>query len=159
VLLRDPVDRAISHFHYETKKGREDRPMTEALDPDAAGLQHEEAALRSGAVDRSWVHQRYSYLERGVYVRQLERYLEHFDADQMKIVQSERFFEDTGEVFREVLEFLDAPVRPDQFPAFAPYNPQDYDPPPPTLAGALREYFRPHNRALFELLGRSFDWE
>lgn len=57
------------------------------------------------------------YTERIKYGEHLERFLQHFRRDQIKIIIYEDFSRDNAKVFREILEFLDvdSEFRPDSF--------------------------------------------
>lgn len=50
---------------------------------------------------------RFSYLTRGRYAEQLERWFDHFDQSQVLILRSEDMFNDPPEIYASILEFLD----------------------------------------------------
>ena len=82
-MLRNPVDRAYSHYWHRVKTGR----ATHSFEHE---LQHGPSTL----------------VLRGFYRRQLERYLRWFSRDQLKIVLFEDFVDDTQAVVDEVCSFL-----------------------------------------------------
>lgn len=100
-ILRDPADRAYSHYCHFTRTGQESLSFWEAL-------QCEDKRLRRG-----WFWPR--YVEAGRYYEQLSTYLKYFDASNLKIFLFRNFVEDTENVYREILDFLevDTDFRPD----------------------------------------------
>src|SRR5918994_1595947 len=103
-LLRNPIDRALSHYHHEVRGGREALSLEEALDREAERLAGEEERLVSQPDYYSYNHHRYAYTRRGLYLEQLRRWEQHFPRSQMLIIQSERLFADpvgtTAAVYR-----------------------------------------------------------
>lgn len=152
-LLRNPADRAISQYHHERRKGREDRPLEEALALEPTRLA---AAAREASPYDSRAHRSHSYVARGRYAEQLERWLEWFPRERLLVLSSEDFFHDPGAVYRRLLEFLWLPRwEPPVFPrrnagAYA----GDAD-----LRGRLTAAFRADNARLYALLERDFGWD
>jgi hypothetical protein len=154
VLLRNPTERAISHYFAEVRKLREHASMRIAM-------QQEETILAPiiEACDYLNVDFRnYSYKSRGLYKQQLDRYFECFDQEQMLILQSEKLFSDPNNTMNQVLDFLG-------LKRFSPFdfqarnvgsNKLDID---PTIYQELNNYFKPYNEELFESLNRRFDWD
>lgn len=77
MILRHPVDRALSHYRWETRMGNETLPMLEAF-------QHEYARL---AGDNRHGFEHYGYVERGKYDDQLSRIYQFFSEGQVLICQ------------------------------------------------------------------------
>lgn len=158
-LLRNPVDRAISHYNHEVKWGHEDRPIEEALDPSGVSLHHEEYALRAGRIEYSYVHHHYGYLDRGRYERQVKRYLDLFPPDRMLFIQSEELFSRPGEVYGDVLGFLGVPESQRRTPDFKTHNPGRYHrEEPPSLRDRLRDFYSACNQNLSDMIGREITW-
>jgi len=76
VLLRNPVERAYSHYHHIVKLGHESLTIEEAIKSEKERLDGETEKILSG--EFSFNHQHYSYLARGIYVDQLIQYFELF---------------------------------------------------------------------------------
>jgi len=156
VLLRNPVDRAYSHYQHQVRKGREELSFEEAIDAEPDRVQPPEEAMASGDLHYSEDHRIYSYLLRGMYARQLNRWFEYFDRGHFHVMQSERFFEDTSKTYRDLLGFFDlAEHEPDEYQQVSA---GDYDPMDDETRRQLEEFFEPHNQKLYELLDREFDW-
>jgi hypothetical protein len=110
ILLRDPVERTLSHYWHEVRGGREHLPLREALEVEPERLRGREAALRGGAPQcRHRDHQVFSYLDRSRYAPQVARYLERFPARQVLVVRSELLFGDDGATKQRIGEFLGLP--------------------------------------------------
>lgn len=155
-LLRDPVARAVSHHNYLHRRGIEPLGLEAALASEQARLAGEEARLAKPGY-QSWSHQHHSYVTRGRYAEQLERWLAHFDRDQLLVLCAEDLFARPLDVYREVLAFLELPdFDPGPMPArnAFPYG-SDYA----EVRASLRAYYRPHNERLYALLGRDFGWD
>ncbi len=72
VLLRNPVDRAYSHYHYEVKHGREQLTFEEAIDAEPGRLAGELDKMLQDEGYFSVHYGRHAYLRRGIYVEQLK---------------------------------------------------------------------------------------
>src|SRR5215208_2982640 len=135
-LLRNPIDRAYSHYQMQVKRGTEPSPFEEAIE------------------------QQYSYVSRGIYVDQLLRWFEFFSKEQMLILKSEDFFERPVETLKVVLTFLDLPDWQPEAPDLqqrrhtGAYR-QKMD---PSTRQRLEAYFEPYNQRLYECLDVDFGW-
>ncbi len=94
-LLRNPVDRAYSHYIHHLRLGAETLPFEEAIADEASRLEGEAEKLMRHDDYRSLNHQYYSYLSRGIYSNQLERWLTLFPKDQLLIIGAEELKEQT----------------------------------------------------------------
>src|SRR5690606_121408 len=72
VALRNPTERAYSHYHHEKRKRREPLSFEEALAQEDQRLAGEGERIINGSVTSSFTHQHYSYKARGNYARQLK---------------------------------------------------------------------------------------
>jgi Sulfotransferase domain len=156
-VLRDPVERAFSHYQHELRERRESLSFPEAIDREAERLAGEEERLAADGDYYSYNHHRYSYTRRGLYLEQLRRWTRHFPRSQLLVLQSEQLFRDPAGASASVYRFLGVrPHRLEHYPAFFPGN---YDREmPPALRTRLSEYFAPHNRELYRWLGEDFGW-
>jgi hypothetical protein len=136
-LLRNPIDRAFSHYQMQVKRGTEPRTFEEAIE-----------------------QQDSSYMSRGIYVDQLLRWFEFFGKEQMLILKSEDFFERPVETLKVVLTFLDLPDwQPEaselQQRRHSGTYTQKMD---PSTRQRLEAYFEPYNQRLYECLDVDFGW-
>jgi hypothetical protein len=155
-LLRDPVERAYSHYNQRVRRGKEPLPFSEAVVREADRIAGELVRLQRDETYASRIHRYPSYLARGIYADQLAKWLRVFPREQLLILTSEDFFSDTPRVFSQVLEFIGLPSwAPPQFDAF---NPGTYSDMEPSMKRWLVEYFAPHNERLYQLVGRDLGW-
>ncbi len=149
VLLRDPVERALSHYWHERRMGTETEPLERALELEASRLEGETERVASGRT--SFAHRHYSYAARGEYAPQLCRWFDTVGRDRVLVLESERLFADPATP-SSVLDRLALAPMDRAFPALNAARRTD-------AAGAaararLERHFERHNEALFDLLGR-----
>ena len=136
-LLRNPVDRAYSHYQMQVKRGTEPRTFEEAIE-----------------------QQHSSYVSRGIYVDQLLRWFEVYSKEQMLVLKSEDFFKRPVETLKVVLAFLDLP---DWEPEASELQQRRHSGTykqimDPSTRQQLEAYFEPHNQRLYEYLDIDFGW-
>ncbi len=158
-VLRNPITRALSHYEHEVRGGRESLSFSEAIERESERLAGEEERLRGDPTYYSWNHHRYGYTRRGLYMQQLRRWLEYYPRSQLLVIQSEWLFRDPAAATAAVLAFLG--LRDHRLERYEEtYQKGKYERAmPEELRGRLAAYFEPHNRELFEFLGREFDWK
>jgi len=165
VLLRDPVERAVSHYRHMVRLGFETLPFREAIEVEARRTAADLEALRRDPLHQARDLLRFSYVARGRYAEQLERWMEVFPRDRFLIVRSEDLFRDPGAVYERVITFLGLPLwRPRVFPNVTVARAKTSSLPPfaevtPDARARLREAFAPHDERLYALIGRDFGWE
>ena len=108
VLLRDPVERALSQYFHSCRLGLERLPLEEALAVEPERLQSAPAALRA-ADGKHKSHQEHSYLSRSRYELQLPAWEELYSKSQLLVMRSEDFFTQPGKSWVRLLKFLDLP--------------------------------------------------
>jgi hypothetical protein len=150
VQLRDPVERAMSHWAFSTDGGLETRSLADALGENLEGPLPWDPARTSVSP--------FAYLERGRYVEYLGPWLDRFGGDVGVL-----FLEETlGDP--DALGALYAGLGVDA--GFRPPTPDDavnesHEDKPALdddLLVRLREHFRDSDRALSQLLGRPLPW-
>jgi hypothetical protein len=156
VLLRNPVERAYSHYHHEVKLKVETLSFEEAIAKEEERLGGEIAKMLKDQQYQSFNHRHFSYLSRGVYVDQLNTVFKLFSRNQILILKSEDFFTRTADVLEETCSFLQ--LTPRQSSGFDRLNEGRYSKMKPEMQEFLRAYFAPHNQRLYECLGRDFGW-
>ena len=97
VLLRDPVERALSQYFHARRHGFETLSLETAL------LKEEERLALGGI----YSNQKHSYLSRSRYIEQLERFEDLFGKKRMLVVRSEDLFSGKDEWWERVQSFLD----------------------------------------------------
>lgn len=155
-LVRNPVDRALSHYHHEVALGREPLSFEDALAAEDERLRGEVDRMLAdpGYFSREWWG--HTYKARGRYAEQLERWLAVFPAEQLLVVPSDDLSADPAGTHARVLEFLDA--RPHRLDSYPRVYERQYEPMSPETRERLAAEFEEPNRRLYELLGRDLGW-
>lgn len=141
VMLRNPVDRAWSHYYHWKNKN-----------------QHPIEVLKNKSSE---------YTQKGIYWKQLERWFEFFNRKQFLIIRSEDFFIDPKLIITQCFEFLSLKPYNISRKAITYWDPKreylvsrrKYGVPPPRIINWLRNFYAPHNLRLEELLNRKFGWD
>jgi len=155
-LVRDPVARAYSHYQHEVALGREPLSFEDALAAESERTRGEEASLVADpkAFSRAWWD--HTYVARGLYADQLERWLAIFPPEQLLVVRSEDLGERPAETYAEILAFLGA--APHGLQEYPRIFGREYADMPPETRLALAARFAEPNRRLEALLGRDLGW-
>lgn len=156
VLLRDPVERAFSHYRHAVRTGREKLSFEDALDAEEKRLAGEHRKLVTVPGYYSFAHQWYSYQSRGLYAEQLERWWESFDRQRLLVLKAEDLFDDPAATMTRVLEFLGMPPR--DLGLLPHRNRGDGETIRPDTRAELQRFFDPHNQRLYRLLGWDLGW-
>lgn len=156
VILRDPVQRAVSHWAHLFRDGREQRPLADMIDQELAEPPGVPAELSGDdpAITR-WL--RSHVLHHGTYSSHLERWWDRFDRSRFLVQFSDHMFEDPASATTEVQRFLGlSPVPPADLDA---RNRRTRDAQvDPDVLERLRSYYGPHDAALGDLLGVELPW-
>lgn len=163
-LLRDPVERAWSHWQHEVRAGREELSFEDALDAEERRLAGEEERMVADPCYRSLPWERHSYVARGLYASQLERWIAHFGSDRLLVVHSAELYRDPPATYLRILEFAGLPSwLPPKFRNYSYGGQPKPSDPVARLSEPVRQRlaatFAPHNRRLYALVGRDFGWE
>ena len=102
ITLRNPARRAYSHYLMNVRKGYETLGFEEALQAESDRIHQSER----------W-RMRYSYIARGFYHEQLQRYLQHFKRSNLRIYIFEQdIIGDWPGVWSDLCQFLDLQSSP-----------------------------------------------
>ncbi|MEL6614940.1 MAG: sulfotransferase domain-containing protein [Bacteroidota bacterium] len=156
-VLRDPAERALSHYFHNVRKGREPLAILDAFRAEGERLAGEaEKALADPAYE-SQALMHFNYLSRGHYAEHLERWATRYPAAQTLVLRSEDLFSDPKGVFDQTLDFLGlAPWTPE---AFRVHNPgTNRREVADDVRAFLDAHYAPHNARLGQRLGPEFDW-
>lgn len=156
LLLRDPVERAFSHYRRQRALGLDPLSFEDALEAEEERLAGEGEKLRTRRRYESARHQAYSYKARGRYAEQLDRWLEWFDRDAILVIRSEDLFRDPGSAAGSALRFLGLPER--DLGLLPRINAAPELEMRPETRDRLRAYFEPHNERLRRMLAWESTW-
>lgn len=157
VLLRNPVDRAYSHYWHQVHRGFEQLSFEEALEAEPERLAGElERVVRDDGY-QSFRRHHFSYVTRGRYAEQLAWWTEVFPREQILVIRSEDMYADAGAVAERVQRFVGVPPRDlGPLPKYGSYSSGRMD---PRTRAELVERFREPNRDLAALVGRDLEWD
>lgn len=96
IMLRDPVERAYSHFLKEVSTGYDNHPFSDSI----------KRALNSPPDYSGRI------IDGGLYCEQVKRFLDIFGRDQVRIYISEEFFKDARKTVIGILDFLKVSSEP-----------------------------------------------
>ena len=156
MLLRDPVERAISAYTHEKARGFETETFERALELEPERIAGERDKMLAQEGYDSFHLQHNAYLTRGQYIEQLERLEGIFGRDRLHVVDSHDFFERPAPTYADVLDFLG--LQAFSGAVFDQHNARPRSPMPGDLAARLDEHFRPYDERLAAWLGRTPGW-
>ena len=95
-ILRNPVERAYSHYWHSVKYGHEIRNFEKAIALEKSRLSRSPSARR-----------KYSYVDRGRYSEQIKRFLQFFPPEQILTLLFDDLKQDPQGVYRACGDFLE----------------------------------------------------
>jgi len=96
LLLRNPIERAYSHWNMEVSRGNESLSFIEAIKQEKSRL----------TTTPNKQHRIYSYIDRGFYSCQIKRIWEFFSKDQVLILKSESLKKEPKQALEKITNFL-----------------------------------------------------
>lgn len=97
MIIRNPVDRAFSHYQMTQRRGLENLSFEIALEKEKERLSDEHGQLH------------HSYADRGLYSNQIERYQKLFGVKNVKVIIFDDFIKSTPKVMQDVCDFIEVP--------------------------------------------------
>ena len=159
VMLRNPIDRAYSHWNMMVTHKHENLSFEEAINKEKQrilGLYKKmETDQRFYSKEYFW----YGYLERSTYINRLKKWFEYFPREQFLILKSEELFNDPNNTYKKVLEFLKLEkVDLENYKTFrkGKYKKEKMN---SETRKKLIEYFQPYNMELYKLLNDNLGWD
>jgi len=169
LLLRNPIDRAYSQHWLEVKGKYETLSFEEVIKCEQERIAGEREKMLNDEHYQSFKHRRYTYLTRGLYIDQIEYWLNYFPRDQFLFLKTEDLYKNPASIVRQSLEFLGIPCKEIdtnraykkyKVPSITGYKTKDSAPKMnPTTRRYLVEHFKPNNLRLYEFLGRDLEWD
>ena len=106
MLLRNPVERAISNYKHNIYLGKY-RPNTtieEVIENEMKFINHEKEKMMKNKNYYSRKFKYFSILDRGIYHKQLKIYFDNFDKKQIHVLFSENLFLNTRKEFLKKID-------------------------------------------------------
>jgi len=159
VILRNPVDRAISHWLWDSQLRAllpkdslwRDLPEFESV------LKLEQDALQSGSHGfPALAGIGAGYLQHGIYLQFLRVLFKERKRENIMVINASEFFANPIEVVRQVYAFLELP--PVEPKVLVERNAGPAGAIKPATRVELVEFYRPLNEKLYAFLGRDMGW-
>lgn len=157
ILLRNPVERAYSHYQKSVRKGVETLSFEIAIEKEAERLCGEEKKVLEDDTFRNFNHQKFSYLSRGIYIDQISVWMPLFPKEHILILKSEDYYTNPKSVLKRTFNFLNLP--PAKLGEQRKANYPNYPKMSTSTRRLLLEYFEEHNSRLYQYLGCDFGWD
>jgi hypothetical protein len=157
VLLRNPIDRAYSHYQMNVRSGWEELTFEEAIEKEPQRLAGEMERILADDRYPLETYRRYSYISKGHYAEHLQRWLEYFPRQNLLVVRSEELFTAPDSVYQSTLAYLGLPAWSGAH--FKVYSgAESYQAMCEETRQSLMAYYQPHNKNLYDLLGQDIEW-
>lgn len=157
ILLRNPIDRAYSHYYHAVTRGHETCSFEEAIEREPSRMAGELEMLTRDESYISEPHVKLSYFSRGCYIDQLRRWLEHFPMEAFFIASAEEFSENPQAVCGSIERFLG--LSQQTLKTSRRHNTNRYAPMSKEYRIELARRYREQNQELYDLLGRDLGWD
>ena len=154
VILRNPVDRAYSHYHH-MKRGTIGREFVQNMSFEQY-IKTEE--FINSICDIPVHFTNYRVLKTGIYIDYLQNWFKYYDRKQFLFLCTEDFYENPQQTLDKTFDFLELP--PFKANNLTNFNVGNYKKKMnEDTRKHLIEYYKPHNKRLYRLLGRDFNWD
>ena len=145
VLLRNPIFRAYSQYTHSAKLEFETRSFVDAVNDEIQQILTGNHMPEPNTVE----HRERSYVDRGIYLVQLQRWQQYFPQSQILLLISEDFFDNPQSTLREIMEFLGIEALDMKDSLFATHNQSLYSKHmSPETYKRLAEFYQPYNTQL-----------
>ncbi len=157
VMLRNPVDRAYSHYQMEHQRNIDPLSFEDAIENEPNRIKGEiqEMFHNKNNSGKNYPHK--AYIKSGEYLEQIKRWREFYPKEKFLFIKSEEFNKNPSRVYNDVLEFLE--LTPFKLQKYEKIQKRQYDKMNPDTRQKLIEYFLPHNKNLYDYLEMDFDWD
>jgi len=157
VVLRNPIDRAFSHYKRKLRNGSEKLSFEEVTEQEQLRIKGEIEKMEQNENYFSHIFHSLSYITAGLYVIHLKRWLKYFPMKQILILENEEFLSKTPNLYKQTIKFLGlSEWKLSNYEKFQKSKPMEMD---PNTRKKLIDYCKPFNEELYSLIGRRFDWD
>ncbi|ODB36264.1 hypothetical protein BB427_16170 [Pseudoalteromonas sp. BMB] len=157
VTLRDPVDRAYSHYKWDIFLGGSRVKKYRFYDSFAAYIDRAIDLFPCVSVESACG---YPILQTGIYCKAVEQWINLFGRENVMVLNISDYFSQRQPTLEKIQNFLDLPVVDiPEYGKKANENPIKLPPADPETKAKLAEFYRPYNQKLFDLLGKEFSWQ
>jgi len=150
IILRDPVYRAYSQYNNGVRDGLEKLSFEEMLQVEMKNLEE----------DPSNIYEKFfksrSVLVKGIYAEQLKIWYSIFKKEQIHIISTEELSTNAEITMNSVYDFLELPKH--KIMKSKKMKSMKYPKMEQKTKEIISEFYKPHNKKLFELIGKEFNW-
>jgi Sulfotransferase domain len=155
-VLRDPVDRAFSHYQHEVALGREPLSFEDALDAEDERMRGEVERMTRDPSYFSEAWWNHTYVARGRYAEQLEQWFAVCPPEQLLVLFSDDLAQQPAETYARVLDFLGVDAY--ELSSYPRIFSREYSEMSSATRARLQDVFAGPNAELARLLGRELPW-
>lgn len=158
ILLRNPVERAYSHYSQSVRLGREKLSFNVAIKNQLEEKKFfEKMNLTGDEKNYDRIYHQNSYISMGIYINELKPWINYFRKEQILILKSEDLYEKPSTILNKTLEFLG--LSKYKLKEFKKYNYLgSKSKMEPEIKKLLIHFFKPYNEQLYDYLDRNFKW-
>ncbi len=158
IILRNPVDRTYSHYQHQKRKiPRETLSFWDALQAEPERIAEDLRLNNDDSDEVGRLLKRYGYMQKSLYIDQIEHWLKYFPRQQLKIVNFESLASEPQILCDDLFQHIGLPTC--KVNQTGTVNSGGYtEPMEERCREYLTEYFRPYNRRLFDFLGEDWGW-
>jgi len=161
VMLRNPVDRTLSHYKRRIRNKKETKSLDDLIEYELNNFEKEFTNYVNNENSIS-LYPAISYLSRSKYSQQLETWFKCFPRDQFLFINSNNYFKNPLKEYNRILDFLELPSHyPDIKGKRGISPPGLYDKiiVEPKTIKFLNNYFLSWNKKLFNLIKVKYNWD
>lgn len=161
LLLRNPTERAISHYNMFSKMLNIEWEPHNILKIEEELLiqNYMELKLKNHIDVNNPIHRNFSFVRRGIYLFQIKQWQEFYSNTNLLIIKSEDFYKNTNQILDQICDFLNI----DRFKGFKltvdKYQGNYKNKIDEKIISELKKFYKPHNEELESFLNRKFNWE
>ena len=157
IVLRNPIERAYSHYQHMVRVGREPLSFEDAISAEPERLSGETEKVAADPHYPTFMHLQYSYLGRGDYLPQIKRWHSVYPRERVLILRSEDLYENPVATMEQTQDFLELKHwHPKDYGVFKEGS---YAPMQTATREKLAAHFKPLNEELYTYLHRNFGWK
>ncbi len=106
ILLRDPVERTVSHWSEQTRNGVETLSLREALASEDDRVGDDADRLAAGLIETSHPHEQQSYASQSHYADSIRRWIGAVGPDRVLVHYSEDYYQDPSETVNAITDAI-----------------------------------------------------
>jgi len=158
VILRNPINRAYSHYQHQVRRGLEELSFEDAIKNEEERFSFlQKQFLNDEVREYNQKHIPLPYLSMGIYVKYLKNLMKYFPKEQILILKNEDMAKNSQQTLDETFNFLQVPnykikdLEKRRVGSYVKMNQKTRE--------FLLNFYKPHNNELDKLLGMKFDWD